>query len=63
MLQDTKNKERNSMEKENLKAVMNVKDLFFTYPGAAEPTLKKNNLKIYSRGRCTMVIKNKIIRS
>jgi len=47
MLQDTKNKERNSMEKQDLEAVMDVKDLFFTYPGAPEPTLKKNNLKIY----------------
>ncbi|CAA6814692.1 MAG: Phosphate transport ATP-binding protein PstB (TC 3.A.1.7.1) [uncultured Sulfurovum sp.] len=47
MLQDTNNKERNSMAKEDLKAVMDVKDLFFTYPGAPEPTLKKNNLKIY----------------
>jgi phosphate transport system ATP-binding protein len=47
MLQDINNKERNSMEKQDLKTVMDVKDLFFTYPGAAEPTLKKNNLKIY----------------
>ena len=47
MLQDINNKERNSMEKQDLKAVMDVKDLFFTYPGAQEPTLKKNNLKIY----------------
>jgi len=47
MLQDTKNKERNSMAKEDLKAVMDVKNLFFTYPGAPEPTLKNNNLKIY----------------
>ena len=35
------------MEKQDLKTVMDVKDLFFTYPGAPEPTLKKNNLKIY----------------
>ena len=35
------------MAKEDLKAVMDVKDLFFTYPGAPEPTLKKNNLTIY----------------
>ena len=35
------------MEKQDLKAVMDVKDLFFTYPGAPEPTLKKNNLTIY----------------
>jgi len=47
MLQDTKNKEINSMEKQDLEVVMEVKDLFFTYPEAPEPTLKKNNLKIY----------------
>ena len=47
MLLDTKNKERNSMEKQDFKAVMEVKDLFFTYPGSPEPTLKKNNLTIY----------------
>ena len=47
MLQDTKNKERNSMKNEDLEVVMEVKDLFFTYPEAPEPTLKKNNLKIH----------------
>ncbi|PHS38047.1 MAG: phosphate ABC transporter ATP-binding protein [Sulfurovum sp.] len=35
------------MEKQDFKAVMEVKDLFFTYPGVSEPTLKKNNLTIY----------------
>jgi len=47
MLQDINKKERDSMGKQDLKAVMDVKDLFFTYPGAPEPTLKKNNLTIY----------------
>lgn len=47
MLQDKKNKERNRMAKEDIEAVMEVKDLSFTYPEAPEPTLKKNNLRIY----------------
>lgn len=47
MLLDTNNKERKSMAEEDLNAVMDVKDLYFTYPGAPEPTLKKNNLTIY----------------
>ena len=55
MLQDTNNKERNSMEKEDFKAVMNVEDLVFTYPGAPEPTLKKNNLTIYKNKITAMI--------
>ena len=55
MLQDTNNKERNSMAKEDLKAVMEVKDLFFTYPGAADSTLKKNNLTIYKNKITAMI--------
>ena len=35
------------MPKKDLKVVMEVKDLLFTYPGASEPTLKKNNLTLY----------------
>lgn len=35
------------MENSELKKVMEVKDLFFTYPGAPEPTLKANTLPIY----------------
>ena len=35
------------MANKGLKKVMEVKDLFFSYPGAAAPTLKKNNLPIY----------------
>ena len=55
MLQDTNNKERNSMEKEDLKAVIKIKDLAFMYPGAAEPTLKKNNLTIYKNKITAMI--------
>ena len=35
------------MASNELKKVMEVKDLFFTYPGAPEPTLKGNNLTIH----------------
>ena len=55
MLQDTNNKEKNSMAKEDLKAVMEIKDLVFTYPGVSEPTLKKNNLTIYKNKITAMI--------
>ena len=35
------------MESSKLGKVMEIKDLFFTYPGADEPTLKGNNLPLY----------------
>ena len=35
------------MANNELKKVMEVKDLFFTYPGVPEPTLKGNSLSIY----------------
>ena len=43
------------MGKEDLKAVMEVKDLVFTYPGASAPTLKKNNLTIYKTKITAMI--------
>ena len=43
------------MAKEDLKAVMEVKDLVFTYPGAPAPTLKKNNLTIYKNKITAMI--------
>ncbi len=43
------------MEKQDLKALMEVKDLSFTYPEAAEATLKKNNLKIYEHKITAMI--------
>ena len=43
------------MAKDDLKAIMEVKDLFFTYPGAPEPTLKKNNLAI-NKNKITALI-------
>lgn len=35
------------MANTELTKIMEMKDLFFTYPGAPEPTLKNNNLPIY----------------
>ena len=55
MPQDINNKERNSMKKQDLKALMEVKDLSFTYPEAPEATLKKNNLKIYEHKITAMI--------
>jgi len=43
------------MANSELKKVMEVKDLFFTYPGVAEPTLKGNDLPIYEN-RITALI-------
>ena len=43
------------MKNKDLEVVMDVKDLFFTYPEAPEPTLKKNNLKLY-RNKITALI-------
>lgn len=35
------------MANKKTKKVLNIKDLYFTYPNAKEPTLKGNNLPIY----------------
>ncbi len=43
------------MAKKDLTAVMDVKDLVFTYPGAPAPTLKKNNLTIYKNKITAMI--------
>ena len=43
------------MEQQKLKAVMEIKDLSFTYPETVEPTLKKNNLKIYKNHITAMI--------
>ena len=43
------------MASSKLKKVMDVKDLFFTYPGAGDPTLKGNKLPIYEN-RITALI-------
>ena len=43
------------MASSKAKSVLEVKNLFFTYPGAAEPTLKGNNLSIYGN-RITALI-------
>ena len=43
------------MEQQDLAAVMEVKDLLFSYPGVDEPTLKKNNLTIYKNKITAMI--------
>jgi len=44
-----------NMERKDLKAIMEVKNLSFTYPGALEATLKKNNLQIYKNKITAMI--------
>lgn len=41
------NMTKNDNASSELKKIMEVKELFFTYPGAPKPTLKGNNLPIY----------------
>ena len=43
------------MTKETANPIMEVKDLFFTYPNAPEPTLKGNNLTIYENKITAMI--------
>jgi phosphate transport system ATP-binding protein len=43
------------MANKELKTVMEAKDLFFTYPGVSEPTLKGNNLTIYKNKITAMI--------
>jgi len=43
------------MKTEDLKAVMEVKNLSFTYPGVQDPTLKKNDLQIYKNKITAMI--------
>ena len=43
------------MTKETVNPIMEVKDLFFTYPNAPEATLKGNNLTIYENKITAMI--------
>ena len=43
------------MIKEDMKAVMEIEDLVFTYPRASAPTLKKNNLMVYKNKITAMI--------
>jgi phosphate transport system ATP-binding protein len=43
------------METQNSQTIMDIKDLYFTYPGVDKPTLNNNNLKIYKNKITAMI--------